>query len=111
VQDPADGVVDRLGLAEALVAALVGDDPEAGAGQRDDVRVDGPRQVAQRAPGVAVYERAARAERRVDERGRVGDRRDEDDILKDVERRLDRAALEAVLRDDAEQLLDLRGSI
>ena len=35
VEDPADGVVDGLALRERLVAALVGDDPEAGAEETD----------------------------------------------------------------------------
>ena len=42
MQDPADGVVDRLRRREGLVATLVGDDPETSGEETDEEGVQSP---------------------------------------------------------------------
>jgi hypothetical protein len=43
VQHPADGIVDRLGLGEGLVATFVSDDPKASGHQTSGEAVQGPK--------------------------------------------------------------------
>lgn len=98
VQHPAGEVVERLGVGEGAVAALVGNDPEAGAEQ-------------------ALQHRVQRPETRAD--GRRGDQLRGDEVVEDVEGggqaghvaqdvgvALERRSLEAVLGDGVADVLD-----
>ena len=57
VEEPTDGVVDRLGLGKRLVTALVGDDPEAGAEESDKEGVERPEGEARGGVEVGAGER------------------------------------------------------
>ena len=81
VEDPADGVVDGLALRERLVAALVGDDPEAGAEETDKEGVERPEGEARGGVEVGAGERDVLwGDERVEVAGRGVDGANDDDV-------------------------------
>lgn len=98
VEDPAGEVVDEVGLGEGAVAALVGDDPEAGAEEALEDGVDGPETGAERGGGDVL--RGDEVVEEVEGGGEAGH------VSEDVGVALQGGALEAVLGDGIADVLD-----
>lgn len=98
VQDPAGHIVDEGGVGEGAVAALVGNDPQTGAEETLEDRVQGPEAGADGLGGDVL----GGDEVVVD--GEGGGQ--EDDVAEDVEVALEGGALEAVLGDGIVDVLN-----
>lgn len=98
VQDPADDVVVQLGGRESLVAALVGQDPEAGAEEALHEGVQAPEGEAERVRGDVLWRDEVVEE--VECGGEAGH------VTEDIAHALDTITLEAVLGDGVADVLD-----
>lgn len=56
MKNPADRVVDELGLGERLVATFVGDDPETGHDETVGERIEGPERKTSKGVEVRVWQ-------------------------------------------------------
>lgn len=114
VQDPTNGIVDRLGLRVGLVTALVSNDPDTRHDETLGETVQGPSCKSRdgsldasadiRSQGGST--KVDGLERRVDVAGGVTQQGDEDQVLGQVKRRLDSRSFKAVLWDGREEVLD-----
>ncbi|KAI3480672.1 hypothetical protein L1887_57149 [Cichorium endivia] len=116
VEHPADGVVERLAGAEALVAALVGNDPNASEDHALEDPVDGPGGEAGDGlldaegnvggQGVGLETREGGCHGGVNVGGGKAESSDHGKVGKDIGEGLEGRALEAVGGDSGEQVLD-----
>lgn len=98
VENPADDVVVQLGRGEGLVAALVGQDPEAGAEEALHDGVQAPEGEAERVRGDVLWRDKVVEE--VEGGGEAGH------VAEDIAHALDTISLEAVLGDGVADVLD-----
>lgn len=98
VENPADSVVDGLGGRESLVATLMGKNPEAGAKETLEHRVNGPEASASRLRGNVLWRYV------VVENVKCG--REEDHVTGNIAQATDSRAFEAVLWDGIVDVLD-----
>lgn len=106
VDDPADCVVEGLGLAEGLMTAFVGNDPETGARQTSGKGIGEPSDVTKDLTSGTADELTLSAEEAVDERRRIDEAGDEEAVHGNVRERAKCAAFKAVRRDDIEEFFD-----